>query len=94
MDFSQYAGKHYLIVVDRSSGYVMVAATPDQTTETALRYLRLLGNTYGFPSEVHSDRGPAFRSKFEEEVRKLGINHHTSPLIAQHQMGSQREGWE
>ena len=39
MDFCQYAGKYYLIIVDRSSGYVMVAATPDQTADTALKYL-------------------------------------------------------
>ena len=79
MDFAQFAGKYYIIVVDRSSGYTMVAATPDQMSDTALKYLRFLGNTYGFPSEVRSDGGPAFRCRFEAQLSKLGINHHTSP---------------
>ena len=57
----------------------MCAATPDQTTDTALKYLKLLGNTYGFPSEVCSDGGPVFRLRFEAELSKLGISHHTSP---------------
>ena len=75
MYIAQFAGKYYLIVIDRSSGYTMVGATPDQTTNTALKYLKLLGTTYSFPSEVRSDGGPAFRCRFEAE-----LSHHTSPL--------------
>ena len=79
MDFAQFHGKYFLIVVDLESGYTMCAAVPDQTTETALKFLKVLGNQYGYPSELRSDGGPAFRLSFEAALKKLGISHHTSP---------------
>ena len=78
MDFCQYAGQNLLMVANRCSDYIMVAAAPDQTTDTALKYLQLLINTYSYPSEVRSDSSQAFRAKFEEKLRRLGINHYTS----------------
>ena len=92
-DFAQFAGKYYPIVVDRASGYTMVAATLDETIDTALKYLKLLGNTYGFPSEVCSDGEPAFRCRFEAELSKLGISHHTSHCTFPPAMVSRREVW-
>ena len=83
MDFSSFGGRYYLIAADWASGYTMAAQTPDQIIESAIKFLKQMGNQFGYPHEVCTDNGPAFRHKFKTELACLGCEHHVSaPYVA------------
>ena len=64
--------------MDRSSGYLFSTQTPDQSPSTAVSFVKKLAFTYGWPREIRTDNGPAFRLGFKEEMEELGIMAETS----------------
>ena len=43
IDFAKSGGRYCLVVAERSSGYTMVAQTPDPLMEIAVKFLKKLG---------------------------------------------------
>ena len=78
LDFGSYGAGNYLVAADRSSGYVFCSRTQDQSTSTAVAFVKKLAFAYGWPAEIRSDNGPAFRLGFKEEMEALGIFAETS----------------
>ena len=78
MDFGSFGAGYYLVAVDRSSGYVFCTRTQDQSTSTAVSFVKKLAFAYGWPAEIRSDNGPAFRIGFKGEMEELGIWAETS----------------
>ena len=70
-DFAQFGGKYFIVAADQCSGFVMAAAMPNQSTDSALQFIHTIGLNYGYPTEVRSD-------KFSKEFEKYCIFHKTS----------------
>ena len=64
MDLFEEAGKHYLLVVDRFSGYPFVFRLRSLKTSAIIDILRDLFLTWGYPDEILTDGGPQFRTEF------------------------------
>ena len=75
MDFASYGNRKYLIIKDRTSGFLSVEVTKDQTTSEAMRATHQWCYTFGLPHSVRSDDGPAFRKGFKDYLTGLGIEH-------------------
>ena len=82
-DYFDYAGRHFLIVGDRLSGWSDVFGTPAGTTVTGanalVRLLRSYFATFGVPEEISSDGGPEFTAFVTQDfMRKWDIKHRVS----------------
>ena len=82
-DYFDYAGRHFLIVGDRLSGWSDVFSTPAGTTVTGanalVRLLRSYFATFGVPEEISSDGGPEFTAFVTQDfMRKWDIKHRVS----------------
>ena len=80
VDLFQYAGLHYLVMVDRYSGWPCVQKL--RTGTNSREVCQVLSNwfaDFGVPVRLNSDGGPQFRSsKFEEWCMFWGILHSMS----------------
>jgi len=65
LDLFACAGKEYLVMVDRFSGYTWVHPLSRETTAAIIRPLEAWFYQYGFPENILSDNGPCFRSEFK-----------------------------
>ena len=84
-DYFDYAGRHFLIVGDRLSGWSDVFGTPAGTTVTGanalVRLLRSYFATFGVPEEISSDGGPEFTAFVTQDfMRKWDIKHRVSSV--------------
>ena len=85
MDNFDFNGKHYLIVVDRFSKFV-VKHSQDLTSRTTINMLLDIFIEHGFPATIRCDPGCNFVSSvFVEFCKKLNISvtlssgyHHSS----------------
>jgi len=82
-DFFDYAGRHYLVIGDRLSGWVEVLGATSGTDYAGanglIRHLRAFFATFGVPEELSSDGGPEFSSGATESfLRTWGIKHRIS----------------
>ena len=82
-DFFEYAGKRYLIIGDRFSGWTEIYPFSASSTlpgaNGLIQCLRLFLATYGLPSELSSDGGPEFAASVTKQfLRKWGITHRVS----------------
>ena len=82
-DYFDYAGRHFLIVGDRLSGWSDVFGTPAGITVTGanalVRLLRSYFATFGVPEEIFSDGGPEFTAFVTQDfMRKWVIKHRVS----------------
>ena len=82
-DYFDYAGRYFLIVADRLSGWLDVFGTPAGSTITganALLYLlRSYFATFGVPEEISSDNCPEFTAFVTQDfMRKWDIKHRFS----------------
>ena len=82
-DYFDYAGRHFLIVGDRLSGWSDVFGTPAGTTVTGANALvRLLQSYFGpfrVPEEISSDVGSEFTAFVTQDFTgKWGIKHRVS----------------
>ena len=61
MDLAQLNGKHYLVVLDRYSGWPEITELKNLETDAVTRALERLYDTFGVPEVPHSNGGPQFR---------------------------------
>ena len=88
LDFAQFGSKYFIVTADNCSGFVMAAATPNQSTDSALQFLHHIGSAYSYPTKVLLDNGLTFRENFSTELKKYGIFHKTSSPYMQSANGA------
>jgi hypothetical protein len=68
------AGKHhFLIVVDRYSGFPLVARLNLMTAESIIGHMEKMFFLLGRPGEIKCDNGPCFRTEFKNWARERDI---------------------
>ena len=86
MDNFYFNGKHYLIVVNRFSKFVVVKPSKDLTSRTTINSLLDIFSEHGFSATIRCNRGHNFvSSEFVDFCKKLNISvtlssgyHHSS----------------
>lgn len=78
IDLCSHAGKTYLVLVDRHSGYPLVKLLRSLNTVAVTNSLYTWFLTYGFPLSVRTDNGPQFLSEFDSWCKKYHIIHERS----------------
>ena len=74
-DLAERNSKHYLIIVDRYSGYPWCYQLHSLNTAAILKILTSLFNSVGWPQQITSDNGPQFRSEFKQFCKDHQILH-------------------
>ena len=77
-DLCEYQGKHYLIMVDRYSGYLMARYIRNQKSSTVINAMNHYFHLFGFPSVMRTDGGPNYRNEFDEFCAEHNIKHELS----------------
>jgi hypothetical protein len=68
------AGKqHFLIIVDRYSGFPLVAKLTSQSSESIIGHMEKMFYLLGWPGEIKCDNGPCFRSEFKNWAKDRDI---------------------
>ena len=75
VDFCQYDGVNYIVLVDRLTGYIGAERTTNQTTDAAIQVIRNWSAIFGFPLKIISDRGGGFRDDFVHKLNELKVKH-------------------
>ena len=84
-DYFDYAGKCYVVVVDRYSGWPVVTQCKDGSAEELIRLLRSYCCTYGVPEELATDGAQVFVSgALWKLMETLGITHRLSSAYNPH----------
>ena len=60
VDFCEYGGVDYIVLVDRLTGYIRAEQTPNQRTDAAIQDI-----LFGYPLKIISDGG-GFRDDFKK----------------------------
>ena len=63
VDYCEYGGKDYIVVVDRVTGYKRAEQTPNQGTDAAIKVIQNWYLLFGYPLCVISDSGGGFRKQ-------------------------------
>ena len=77
-DLFEYAGKSYLCVADRYSGFPWVYHLKKTATSDVTAKLKELFQDWGIPEQIRTDGGPQFRSEFKEFCDDYKIEHEVS----------------
>lgn len=80
-DLFAYAGRHYLVYVDRLSGWPVLYdfGKNDPTSRDVIRAIRRCFSDLGVPIKFRSDNGPQFASsQFKRFLTNWGVKHETS----------------
>ena len=77
-DLFSFAGKDYLVAVDRFSGWIFCDRLPRTSTGDVTGLLEQWFGMFGLPLRIASDNGPQFRSDFDAFCAKHSIEHVTS----------------
>ena len=75
VDFCEYRGKDYIVIVDRVTGYIMAEQTPNQGTDSAINVIQNWSTLFGYPIRVISDSGGAFRKTFVKKLKEFNVGH-------------------
>jgi hypothetical protein len=79
-DLFECSAKHYLLLVDRYSGWPLVSRLTKTSTSIITTVLQNWFCEYGIPESIRTDGGPQFRSEFTQFCKEFCINHElTSP---------------
>ena len=73
MDLFEARGVHYLLMVDRFSGYPWYAQLRSLSTSAITTIIDDWFYEFGRPSVVRTDGGPQFRQEFVDHCVSLGI---------------------
>ena len=73
VDFCEYGGKDYIVLVDRVTGYIRAEQTPNQGTDAAIKVIQNWSLLFGFPLRVISDAGGGFRNDFRKKLKKFNV---------------------
>ena len=92
MDNFDFNGRHYLIVVNQFSKFIIVKPSKDLTSRTTINLLLDIFSEHGFPATIRCDRGCNFvQHEFVDFCKKLNISitlssgyHHSSKNPAEH----------
>ena len=83
-DLFEIRGQHWLVMVDRFSGFVWCHRLAKTNTTAVTNRLRSWFVDFGFPARIRSDGGPQFRGDFNAFCEENGIVHElTSPYNSQ-----------
>ena len=74
-DLFQLRGAHWLVLVDRFSGFPFVARLRRTWTADVVAVLTGWFRQFGWPRAIRTDGGPQFRGEFKEFCAKYGIAH-------------------
>ena len=77
-DLFEVAGKDYLVVVDRYSGWPSVTRLNRTDTKVITNALKDWFNTWGIPERIRTDGGPQFRNEFKAFCEENNIVHEQS----------------
>ncbi|XP_045134076.1 uncharacterized protein K02A2.6-like [Portunus trituberculatus] len=79
-DYFSVAGKAFLVIADRLSGWpVVVSCGADTTSAATIRHFRRLFRDLGVPVRLRTDGGPQFASReFSTFLERWGVRHDTS----------------
>lgn len=78
-DLFQWNDNHYLLVVDYFSHFIEVAKLASTTSLAGVEHCKPIFARHGIPSEVMTDNGPQFTSKyFTKFTTQWGFTHTTS----------------
>ena len=78
-DLFQWAGKDYLLVVDRYSGYPEIALLSNTTASIVIKHMKSIFARHGIPETLMSDNGTQYTSSlFKKFTEEWGFNHITS----------------
>ena len=78
VDLFQNGGKHYIVMVDKYSGFPWVSPLRSLTSSAILGKLENWFLDFGLPNVIRSDGGPQFRSEFDKYCDLKGIKKETS----------------
>ncbi len=80
IDFGEYQGQKFLVLIDSRSKWIEVELMTSTTTSKTIEVLRELFAAYGLPEEVVSDNGPQFTAdEFKQFLRRNGIKQSLTP---------------
>ena len=77
-DLFQIGHNHYLVLVDRYSGFPFVEKLTKLSTSAIIKVLTNWFNTFGWPERLRSDNGPQYRTEFDEFCKERNIIHENS----------------
>ena len=77
-DLFQIGHNHYLVLVDRYSGFPFVEKLNKLSTSAVIKTLTNWFNTFGWPERLRSDNGPQYRTEFDEFCKDRNIIHENS----------------
>ena len=84
-NYFNYAGKTYLVIVDRYSGWPLVGQCPKETAEKLVTALREFFCQYGTPKQLASDGGSVYLSATTQAFLKTwGVAHRVSTAYNPH----------
>ena len=79
IDFFELAGSHYMVCVDRYSGWINLSQHKQDSFESVTAELNRFFRQWGVPQVIESDGGPPFNgNEFKMFLRKWGIQHRLS----------------
>jgi signal peptidase I len=80
MDFAQYKGNTYLVIIDAYSKWIEVYLIPSTSFHNTIKCLNQFFSIHGFCKVINSDNGPPFNSvNFTSYCTERGIQHVLSP---------------
>ena len=77
-DLAECKGQHYLIAVDKYSGFPFCARLTTLSSAAVIKHMRNWFMDFGLPQTVRTDGGPQFRSEFQDFCETWNIKHETS----------------
>jgi hypothetical protein len=81
VDLHQIGNKHYMVIVDKASGFRTCYPVKDMTSSTAIEKMETYCHTYGIPVKIVHDNGPCYRTAWGTWCDEMGIdNQASSPL--------------
>lgn len=73
MDFAEFWGKNYLVVIDYYSRWLEVFQVNNKDSEVVIKYCKELFAKFGVPSEVIADNNPFGSYSFKKFAEKWGF---------------------
>ena len=92
LDLFHAPSGEFLILIDRFSGFPMVAKLHSLDTSSIIKHLLTRFHDWGFPTHITSDGGPQFRSEFTQFCVSNFITHTKSSAYHQQSNGLAEAG--